>query len=117
MPRGGKRTGAGRPAGSRDSATVEQKVTLQELARQHTDLAIGVYVKVATEGESESARVAAASAILDRGYGKPSQAMELTGADGGPIETMELGPVETARRIAFALARGQNSKPADSAKD
>jgi hypothetical protein len=29
--------------------------------------------------------VAAAVALLDRGFGKPSQSTELTGKDGGPI--------------------------------
>lgn len=43
-----------------------------------------------------------------------AERQEHSGPNGGPIE---FSPVETARRIAFALARGQNSKPADSAKD
>ena len=31
---------------------------------------------------------------------------ELTGTDGGPIQTEDVTPVELARRIAFALAQG-----------
>jgi phage terminase small subunit len=35
---------------------------------------------------------------------------ELTGANGGPIETVDLPPLEAARRIAFALAKGEREK-------
>lgn len=30
--------------------------------------------------------------------------VELTGADGGPIETIDVTPLETARRVAFLLS-------------
>lgn len=46
---------------------------IQKLAREHGDAAIRVLLAVAENGKSESARVAAASALLDRGYGKPPQ--------------------------------------------
>jgi len=35
-----------------------------------------------------------------------SDKSELTGANGGPIETKELSDLETARRVAFLLAKG-----------
>ncbi len=57
---------------------------LRELARTHTELALETLVGVCMNGETEGARVAAANAILDRGYGKPAQAH--TGEDGeGPV--------------------------------
>lgn len=71
--RGGNRAGAGRPSGRKNKATVEQKLTLEELARTHTDTALAVLVEVAQHGQSEAARVSAANSILDRGYGKPRQ--------------------------------------------
>ena len=47
---------------------------VQELARQHTTQAIQTLVGICTNKEAPpAARVAAANAILDRGYGKPSQ--------------------------------------------
>jgi len=85
-PRGGKRPGAGRPKGAKARATIEQKGTLEELARAHTATALMTLVTISTSGESEAARVSAANALLDRGYGKPRQAVEHSGADGGPIE-------------------------------
>jgi len=117
---GGKRPGAGRPQGAKARATIEQKATLEELARAHTDTALGVLVQVAQSSESDSARVAAANAILDRGYGKPRQSTEITGKDGGPIETREMTPIETARHLAFLLKKAATQagkQPARSKED
>jgi hypothetical protein len=43
---------------------------LRSLARGHTALCIKVLAGIAQNGESESARVAAAGILLDRGWGK-----------------------------------------------
>lgn len=49
---------------------------LKELAREKTELALNTLIAIAENGkESASARVAAANAILDRGWGKPTQAV------------------------------------------
>lgn len=82
---GGKRLGAGRPKGRRNKATAELKLSLEELARGFTTDALETLVRIATKGGSEAAQVAAASAILDRGYGKPRQSLEHGGEGGGPI--------------------------------
>ena len=71
---GGKGAGAGRPSGSLNRATVDQKTRLSELARQHAGTAIEALAQVAESGQTETARIAAACAILDRGYGKPREA-------------------------------------------
>jgi hypothetical protein len=39
-------------------------------------------------------QLAAAVAILDRGYGRPGQAVELTSADRRPVQTTEVDPLE-----------------------
>jgi len=44
---------------------------IRDLARQHTATALATLAEIAERGENESARVAAASALLDRGWGKP----------------------------------------------
>ncbi|KPH79333.1 hypothetical protein [Bosea vaviloviae] len=85
--RGGKRPGAGRTKGLLNRATKEHKATLSDLARTHTAVALKALVTVATKGESESARVSAANALLDRAYGKPRQSIEHMGEGGGPIQT------------------------------
>lgn len=85
MPSGGKRPGAGRPKGSRSAATKEQIANLSDLAKMHSKAALDALVHVATKGESEAARVSAATAILDRGYGKPVQATTIGNPDGSPV--------------------------------
>jgi hypothetical protein len=36
--------------------------------------------------------------------------MQVTGKDGGPIETRDMSDLEVARRLAFLLARGANTR-------
>lgn len=49
---------------------------LRELAREKTEEAIETLADVMQHG-SDAARVAAATALLDRGYGRPSQSIEV----------------------------------------
>jgi hypothetical protein len=70
----------GRPKGDGD---------LRELARQHTGTALRTLIEIAEHGENESARVAAANAILDRGYGKP--AVPVVPADLPEVITINFG--------------------------
>lgn len=49
------------------------------MAKEHAELALQTLVSIAQSSESDAARVSAASAILDRGYGKPTQALEHSG--------------------------------------
>ncbi|KQP50825.1 hypothetical protein ASG40_12935 [Methylobacterium sp. Leaf399] len=57
---------------------------VRDAAREHTEAALQVLIDIAVGGTSEAARVSAASAILDRGYGKPSQPVDGDG-EGGEI--------------------------------
>jgi hypothetical protein len=79
---GGARIGAGRKKGKIGQA----KRDLSDMAKDHAELALKVLVEVAQSGESEAARVSAANALLDRGYGRPAQAVQVTGRNGGPVE-------------------------------
>lgn len=75
MPRGskpGERRG-GRQKGTPNKATAD----IREAAQEYSQQALEVLVNVATAGESEAARVAAANAILDRAHGKPKQAVDV----------------------------------------
>lgn len=81
MARGGKREGAGRPKGAVNQTTR----TIREKAREYTDDALAVLVQIAKAGESEAARVSAANALLDRGFGKPSTVLA-GDEEGGPVE-------------------------------
>ena len=65
---------------------------VRELARQYTRQAVAALVDVMGEG-SGPARVAAANALLDRGWGKPEQAIVGPGENGEHLFT------EIVRRI------------------
>lgn len=69
---------------------------LRSLARSHTEMALRTLCGIAQNGENESARVAAAAHILDRGWGRTPQAH--TGENGeGDIRV-------TIRHIVQSLA-------------
>lgn len=86
MAHGGKRPGAGRPKGSVNKATKEAGAALSELARQHTESAINTLVEVCNDKRApHSARVTAANGLLDRGYGKPAQAVQHEGSADKPV--------------------------------
>ena len=97
---GGARPGAGRKPGKVGAA----KRALADMAKDHAQDALRTLVSIAKDKEApHAARVSAANAILDRGYGKPPQALEHSGPDGGPIHHRELTPEEARRE---AVARG-----------
>ena len=65
---------------------------VRDLARVHTDEAVRILVKIMRSSTSDKARVVAAQAILDRGWGKPIQEMRHGGLDGTPlIFTLKVG--------------------------
>lgn len=70
----------GRPAGSLNKATAD----VRALAQQYTGEAIKELARLATQAESETARVAAIKELLDRGYGKSTQALDV-GVAQGPV--------------------------------
>lgn len=75
---GGRRAGAGRPAGSPNRATKEAGARLSELAQARAEDALAVLAEVMQdETQTGSARIAAATALLDRGFGRPGQAMQI----------------------------------------
>lgn len=47
-------------------------------ALEHVDEAVGVLVEVMRSGGSDAARVKAANSLLDRAWGKPSQAVSIS---------------------------------------
>lgn len=58
-----------------------------ELAQRHDDSAIGVLVEIMNDVASNPAsRVAAAQALLDRGYGKSPQSVVLSGDPDNPVQ-------------------------------
>lgn len=75
----GERRG-GRKSGTPNKATAE----IREIARKYAPGVIKELARLATQAESEAARVSAIREILDRGFGKSPQPMDGDG-QGGPI--------------------------------
>jgi hypothetical protein len=61
---------------------------LQELARHHGPAVIGELARLALKARSESARIAAIRELLDRGYGRSRQAMEISAPAGDPLQLL-----------------------------
>jgi hypothetical protein len=55
---------------------------IRDIAQKHTELAMETLKDICKNGESETARVQAATALLDRGWGKPAQSVDITNSDG-----------------------------------
>jgi hypothetical protein len=73
---------------------------IRSLARSHTRTALNVRVGVMrSKDATATARVSAANAILDRGWGKATQA----------IETGDNGALELIHRIERVIAHPENS--------
>lgn len=71
---------------------------VKELARQHTIGAIEALVDVMLHDEKGSARVAAASVLLDRAWGKPVQSIE------GKIDLRDKTTSELLSQVPEAIA-------------
>ena len=87
---------SGNPSG-RPIYVMEDGRTLTDICRAHTADAVKALVDICVSDDAPKAAVVAAStAILDRGWGKPTQAVELTGANGGPVETRDMSDAPTS---------------------
>lgn len=73
---------------------------VKELARRRTEDAIRTLGDIMLDVDMDGrTRVAAAQALLDRAWGKPSQA--ITGDDGGPVKIdASAGLYETLKKMA-----------------
>ena len=85
----------GRAKGVPNKATA----AIRDVAREYTADAIKTLVEVMGDNTQPApARVSAANALLDRGYGKPSQVMN-GDEDGGPLKVIHeialTGPCES----------------------
>lgn len=94
---GGKRPGAGRKPGSVNKVTAE----IRSAAQAYGAEALETLAELMRDSDNPGVRVAAAKELLDRGYGRSSQHVELTGKDGKDL--IPATPLEAARKAAFLL--------------
>ena len=93
-----KRAGGGL-AGTRKVKMAKSVTEIRSLARSHTRTAINVLVGIMRSKDARAAaRVTAANAILDRGWGKASQL----------IETSDDGALELIHRIERVIVHPEN---------
>jgi hypothetical protein len=85
----GQKTG-GRVKGVPNKATAK----LKALAQKHTAAALKTLASIMKGGDTDSARVAAAKELLDRGYGKPAQAIVGGDEDSHPIRVTRVELVD-----------------------
>lgn len=77
------------------------RMTLAETARQYTKECLEVLRKIARDPKvSASARCQAVNALLDRGYGKPTQPLEHSGTIGTHEDALERLAAEDAAEVA-----------------
>ena len=79
----GRKTG-GRAKGTSNKTTADIKA----LAQVHAVVAIAELARLATKSDSDAARVAAIKEILDRGYGKPKQSLDVDAEVRAKIEVI-----------------------------
>lgn len=95
-PRGVKMSGRNQ----QDQAMPKSITEIRSLARSHTRTALNVLVAVMRNTKATPpARIAAANAILDRGWGKATQA----------IENGDDGALELIHRIERVIVHPENS--------
>ena len=81
--RGGVRAGAGRPVG----AVSPERKALRELAQAHTEDAVSALAGLCTDAKQPGmVRVSAATALLDRGHGRPNVSVTV---EGGPMAAVD----------------------------
>jgi hypothetical protein len=84
---------------------------LSREARRYAALAVSTLVKICRAGQERN-RLAAATALLDRGYGKPLQAFQIDGAFAAK-KLNELSDVELATLEARLASREEAGEPID----
>lgn len=74
----------------------QEQLDLEAACRELTPKALDVITVVMGAGDNDRNKLSAAQYIIDRGWGKPKQALEHTGKDGAPLH-IEVTFIDSAR--------------------
>lgn len=107
MAVGGKREGAGRKKGVPNRRTAETLAAVREKGITPLEYLLDV---MRNEDEEPERRLDAAKAAAPYCHQRMPQQTIVTGTDGGPVQTEDVGMNEIARRIAFVLTTGAKNK-------
>jgi hypothetical protein len=80
---------------------------VQELARQHAPAVIVELARLALKAKSETARIAAIRELLDRGYGRPRQGLEVSIPSVDPLQLL-LDEIDARSRIDPPVSHDPN---------
>lgn len=106
---GGRRPGSGRRPGQ----TTKAKRDLMDMAKDKARAALDVLAEVMTDKTNPAAaRVSAAVAVLDRGYGRPAQSVLIGGAPDAPPVQLNVSAMSTGA-LAEVLAALGHDAPSD----
>ena len=85
MTNSGKKAGSTKTGGRKKGTPNKATADVRELAGEYTEDALKTLVQIMNDNKAAAAaRIAAAKAVLDRGHGKPAQAVEHDIKDNGP---------------------------------
>lgn len=82
---------------------------IKEMARAASVTAIQRAIELVASND-ENVALKAINTVLDRAWGKPVQATEISGPDGEPVQIDNVSEVEAARRVAFLLTKAAKAK-------
>lgn len=82
---------------------------IKEMARAASVTAIQRAIELVASND-ENVALKAINTVLDRAWGKPVQATEISGPDGEPMQIDNVSEVEAARRVAFLLTKAAKAK-------
>ena len=95
-------SGQGRPKGALNRSTLE----VREAARAYTAEALAKLAAIMRHGTSEAVQILAAKELLDRGYGRPAQALsepEATLIEARPM-SLDVARLSPTSRAALRVA-------------
>lgn len=82
---------------------------IKEMARAASVQAMQRAIELLASND-ENVALKAINTVLDRAWGKPVQATEISGPDGAAIQIEDVSLVEIGRRIAFALEQADRTQ-------
>lgn len=82
---------------------------IRDMARAASVTAIQRAIELVASND-ENVALKAINTVLDRAWGKPVQATEISGPDGDAIEIAPTSDLDTARRIAFVFEKALKAK-------
>lgn len=90
MPRSRSHSSANHPANSENTNTAQAQQALANMASSHIVVALTTLTNIAAHGQSKSARVSTAYAILNKYFSKPQQTPFST-----PLHSLPENPLDS----------------------